>query len=415
MHKLLLKRTLVAVALCLLAPYGFAQNTFGQSGGVWSNPSQIRAGARGSVIGTVSKTDTSRGIFDLTPDGQTRSVRVTTDALATQYRGFGGTSDIFSGASGFGRLHTGDRVEVSGMGGASYSVSADDVLLLGRGGAGSSGTAIPASPIEGIVRNTPDQETRIVVETDDRQIYTIQGTSTTPVYFQGQSYRISNIEAGDRVRIQIAPANSINDLRARSIDVLTSVSATGATDVDRSTITAVVGRITRMDTRGQTFRVTTDRNVEIPVDARDATDSSGRSLRIADLHVGDRVEVSGRYGSNDVFLASTVRMSSLDTGVRGRDGDDVTTTGDTDLTAVVIYGTVQGDLSDTGKLTVKETSVKETTSSRMFTILVDEDFIVRTRTGTYVTANQLKVGDKVVVKAFRDANRHYIAQTIRTR
>jgi len=397
-----LKRALVAVAICLLAPYSFAQSST-----IWSSGSQIRNGIRGSVIGTVSRMDNSRGTFDVLPDGQTRSVRITTDSLVTQYRGFGGTSEVFSGVTGFGRLQVDDRVEVSGMGGASATLSADDVLLLGKGKGSSTSTAIPANPIEGIVRNTPDQETRLVVETDDRQIYTIQGTSTTPVNYQGQTYRISNIEAGDRVRVQIAQANSINDLRARSIDVLSSVSHTGK-DVDRGAITSVIGRITRLDTKGQTLRVTTDRSVEIPVDARSATDSTGRTLRLADLHVGDRVEVSGQYDNNDVFRAATIRTSTLDVPPAGSTSG--TAAVDADLTSVVIYGAIQGDLSDSGRLTVKETS-----SSRTYTVIVDEDFIVRTRTGTYVTANQLKSGDKVVVKAFRDANRQYIAQTIRTR
>jgi len=44
-----------------------------------------------------------------------------------------------------------------------------------------------------------------------------------------------------------------------------------------------------------------------------------------------------------------------------------------------------------------------------------EDLPVRTRTGTYTTATQLKASDSVVIKAYRDRDGNYIAQTIRIR
>ena len=45
-----------------------------------------------------------------------------------------------------------------------------------------------------------------------------------------------------------------------------------------------------------------------------------------------------------------------------------------------------------------------------------DDFVVRGRTaGTYTTAEKLKVNDSVAIKALRDADGNYIAQTIRLR
>ena len=43
------------------------------------------------------------------------------------------------------------------------------------------------------------------------------------------------------------------------------------------------------------------------------------------------------------------------------------------------------------------------------------DLPVKTKSGTYSTAERLKDGDAVVVKAFRDADGNYIGQTIRIR
>ena len=50
----------------------------------------------------------------------------------------------------------------------------------------------------------------------------------------------------------------------------------------------------------------------------------------------------------------------------------------------------------------------------MVRVNVLEDFVVRGRTG-YTTAGRLKSGDSLVVKAFRDMDGNYIAQTIRMR
>ena len=44
-----------------------------------------------------------------------------------------------------------------------------------------------------------------------------------------------------------------------------------------------------------------------------------------------------------------------------------------------------------------------------------EDLPIRTKTGTWSTATQLRVSDSVVVKAYRDGDGNYIAQTIRIR
>jgi hypothetical protein len=59
--------------------------------------------------------------------------------------------------------------------------------------------------------------------------------------------------------------------------------------------------------------------------------------------------------------------------------------------------------------------VRDTQNNQTLPLYVLDDFVVRTRTGTYTTADKLKEGDAVVVKAYRDADGNYIAQTIRLR
>ncbi|HKO57136.1 MAG TPA: hypothetical protein VJ276_14760, partial [Thermoanaerobaculia bacterium] len=77
---------------------------------------------------------------------------------------------------------------------------------------------------------------------------------------------------------------------------------------------------------------------------------------------------------------------------------------------VTIYGTVTGTLADAPRLTLRDSQ------GRTVRVLVTEDFVVRGKSATsYETADRLKNGDAVVVKAYQDPTGDYIAQTIRLR
>jgi hypothetical protein len=54
-------------------------------------------------------------------------------------------------------------------------------------------------------------------------------------------------------------------------------------------------------------------------------------------------------------------------------------------------------------------------NNRIVRVYALEDLPVRTRSGTYSTATQLRTNDSVVIKAYRDGDGNYIAQTIRIR
>jgi hypothetical protein len=76
----------------------------------------------------------------------------------------------------------------------------------------------------------------------------------------------------------------------------------------------------------------------------------------------------------------------------------------------MVYGTVSQSLANGPRLAVRDTQ-----NNSVVSLYVLDDFVVRTRTGGYTTADRLKEGDAVVVKAYRDADGNYIAQTIRLR
>ncbi len=54
-------------------------------------------------------------------------------------------------------------------------------------------------------------------------------------------------------------------------------------------------------------------------------------------------------------------------------------------------------------------------SGRIIPVYVSDDFVVRTKSGGYTTADHLNANDSVLVKAYRDSDGNYIAQTIRMR
>lgn len=406
---MLRKRTIVSVFLLV------AVSAFGQS-------------ARGTV-GTVTAIDAARGRFTLTPDDDRyNSITVETDAVSTQYNGFGGTindaPEIFVGSTGFANVRAGDRVEVRGTSRAYGIIAAHSVTLLGRPvpasqtGVGqtrpptsispptanrSTAPAPPERParIEGIVRQVNATDGRVVIETDQRQMITVRATNSTPVYYKNNVYRVSNLEAGDRIRVEPEVGRAGSEVRARVIDVLQSVQETGVTPAQ---IGSISGRVTSVDRRNDIAHVDTGRG-DVRIDFSSAADMTGRRVRAADLQIGDRIEVTGN-NNGETFAAATVRF--LDEAPAPSTPAAPTPAGP--LGAVTIYGTVAQSLSAGPQLIIRDSQ-----GGQAVRLYVLEDFIVRTRTGGTTTADKLHDGDPVVVKAYRDSDGNYIAQTIRLR
>ena len=76
---------------------------------------------------------------------------------------------------------------------------------------------------------------------------------------------------------------------------------------------------------------------------------------------------------------------------------------------IVITGTVDQALQGNDILRVRDSQ------GRTFDLMLVDDFIVRLKSGSYITADQLKSGDRVTAQAFRTPDDRYVAQTIRTR
>jgi hypothetical protein len=409
-----------------------AVSAFGQSGTQWRTSADIAEGVRGTLVGTLRDVDEGRSRFTVVPDDDRYGqVTVEADSVSTQYNGFGGTingqPEIYVGTTGFSNLRVGDRVEVRGVGRGSGVVAASYVTLLGRPvgapqtgvgqtrspntvspptASGTTPSATPVTPgrIEGVVRQVNASDGRIVIETDRREMITVRGSTSTPVYYRNTVYRISNLEPGDRIRVQSdGSSTGGSEIRARTIDVVQSAQEGGGSVAN---VGALTGRVTAIDRRTNTVRVDNGRN-EVRVDLSAAVDSSGRRVRAADMQVGDQVDMSGSY-SGDTFMATTVRFGDEPGTPQVPATPRQSYRGP--LGVVTIYGSVAQSLAASPTLVIRDSQNNQTIQ-----LYVVDDFAVRTRAGGYTTADKLKEGDSVVVKAYRDTDGNYVAQTIRER
>ena len=405
-----------------------------QEGG-WQTSNDVREGSRGSMVGTVADTNEGRNEIQLTPDDASAPVTVIGDTVSTVYTGFGGVingkPEIFSGSRGFSNVRVGDRIEVRGTGRGTGAIVAEQISLLGRSiaadpvGVGDtrspgnistpttvatgSGTTSRTTRIDGIVRQVNGADNRVVVETDRREMLTVRGSSTTPVYYRNQPYRIRDLETGDRIRIDAdVSGGTTNEIMARSIEVVQSVQersgAGTTTGSNGNQVTTISGRVTAVDRSANTVRIDNGRG-EVVIDLAGASDPTGRRFRATDLQTGDQVDITGAYSSaSDIFVGSTVRF--VDQTLTAGSGTRAATLAPGYVT---IYGTITQSLSDAPYLTIRDAS---NVSQRIYAL---EDFVVRTKAGAYSTAERLRNADSVVVKAYRDADGNLIAQTIRLR
>lgn len=412
-------------AILLLA----AVSTFAQSGS--------RSGTSGALVGTVIDIENGRGRLELEADDDRYSRNtVETDSVSTQYLGFGtmiaGKPEIFTGSSGFANIRLGDRVSIRGTPRGDGVVRADTVTLLGRtipaGQVGVGQTRSPNSAstptddrttantaqttnvTEGTIRQINIEENRVLIQTEQRRMITINTYRNTPVVFRGEQYRITNLEVGDRIRVEADPRTAqADEITARRIEVLQSVQE--ARGSEGGTVTAIEGRVLRVEP-GLDYAYIDGGRGEIRVDMGQAEDARGERIHARDLRPGDVVDISGSYNrAGDMFAASTVRF----TRAGGVVTSPRTTTSSPEeefvrYATLTFTGTVNETLEDATTIAVLDKDTKRTVR-----VWVAEDFAVRTKGATYTTAESLKVGDTVLIKAFTDTRGNLIAQTIRLR
>jgi hypothetical protein len=199
-------------------------------------------------------------------------------------------------------------------------------------------------------------------------------------------------------------------VRARSIDVVRGVQE-GRSNLR---VSSLVGRVAQVDRATNSVRIDTGLGQPVRVDLSQAADSTGRRLKAADFRVGDRVEITGTTGANaSQFAASTVRFTQAPPETAPASSPVTAPQAQADFTdyaTVTVSGTVTDTLQNSATL-----GVKDRATGRVVDVFITDDFVVRTKSGGYQSADKLAVGDSILLKAFRDPNGFLIAQTIRMR
>jgi hypothetical protein len=384
------------------------------------------------MTGTVIDVDAGRGRLQIEYDDNQERMTIETDAISTVYYGFGGViagkPEIFTGSSGLSNVRLGDRIDVRGSERGQGVWKADRITLLGRNvAAGSVGVGTTREPtsvatatddragttvaegaganIEGTIRTINEEDGRLVIQTTQRRMLTVRTYRNTPVVYRGETYRVSNLEVGDRLRIEPEPRSTQSDeIVARRITVVQSVQDTGTTSPG-GRVTTIEGRVSRVEPGLDRVYVENGRE-ETRVDMAQAEDATGAAIRARDLRVDDRVEITGSFNRvGDMFNASTVRFTEAD---RTFPNDD---NGTFDRPALVTTG---GAITETLEDAVT-LGLRETDTNRVVRIWIAPDFVVKTKAGTYVLASTLREKDTVIVQAYRDGRGNLIAQTIRLR
>jgi hypothetical protein len=176
---------------------------------------------------------------------------------------------------------------------------------------------------EGVVRSVDPEEFRVVVADDSGQVFVAIGSGTTPVRFEGSTYRIANLEVGDRVTLTFSGEGGTRRLEA--IDVLESVSSfphaappaslpraePSPRAGRRTTLTAVVGKVDQLHPNRNTIRVITDGGLSwVRIDTTNAQTPDGAAFNVSELRFGETIEATGSIADDGRLIATVIRRAS---------------------------------------------------------------------------------------------------------
>ncbi|MFN2239892.1 MAG: DUF5666 domain-containing protein [Thermoanaerobaculia bacterium] len=397
------------IYLSLLVAMLISVGLFAQTG-TWQSPRDIDLNERGELTGEV--VSLSGDSFEVRPDaGVTNVIRVFSSS-STRYRGLGTNPAATQlGSAGLTQLGIGDRIRVTGIGSNAQTVRAEFVQLLGRAVTSAPATTTtPASTIlvvEGVIDDILLSDQSFVLRGDTGETWKIVGTRETPVVFEGSTYQLGNLERGDRVRVDVDRRLASGELRASRIEVLEDSTPDGETPSILSN-NYLTGRVGRIESRGNRFVFRSDRAGEILIEAGRAVDAKGEPFRTANIQVGDRLRIWGEYTADQRFRADRVEVGTAADATASDQLKDRGQEPYLGFSTVILSGTVEKNPPNEDKITIHNRNER-----RDLEITVDEEFIVLRPDDTFIRASQLRQGDNVVIKAFRDPRGEYIAQTIR--
>ncbi|HEV7237971.1 MAG TPA: hypothetical protein VGQ36_01945 [Thermoanaerobaculia bacterium] len=249
------------------------------------------------IRGTVDHVDTSSRVLHLTNvsgynnmlSGGSNSVRVYYDDDTTV--GYQGQTYRVSD------LERGDEVAVRvDESGNQLRAESMTVTRDVSGGSSTSPGGVYNSTLRGTVRYVDTSRRTIEIDRGSASLMTVEYETSTPVYFNNQTYRASDLERGDEIEIRLRDLGS-NRFVAQDISVIRSVSA--GTTGSSSQMATIRGTVRSVDTSRRT------------IELESATWAKGFN---SGTNTGNRVIVS--YGSNtNVDVSGTFHpVSGLERG-----------------------------------------------------------------------------------------------------
>lgn len=301
-------KSLVAVALAAL---------FLAACGSTGDLGDILGGGRAAnfeIRGTVDRVDTSsRSIwltnvtgYDrsmLSSGGSSGSVRVYYDE-STQVR-YGGQTYRPE------NLERGDEVRAN-VAESGNNLIADVVTVTHDVSGGTTDNSGIGSMVRGTVRSVDTSRRTIEVDRGYGSTVMVEYASNTPVYFNGRTYQVADLERGDEVEVTVRDLGR-GRFSANQITVTRSVSGTGSGSSNRSTVR---GTVTYVDTNRRTIELesvswgsrfqggTGSSRVVIEYPSGMNIDVSGRMQPVSGLERGDVIEVQIENANSSVLRAT---------------------------------------------------------------------------------------------------------------
>lgn len=218
-------------------------------------------------------------------------------------------------------LERGDEVTVRVAQGTNNALMADVVTVTRDISSGTSAGGVydnNSSMLRGTVAHIDTSRRTIEVNRGAGSNVIVEFGSNTPVYFNGQTYRVADLERGDEIEIRVNNLGN-NRFSANDITVVRSISGntSGRSSSQMSTVRGTVAyvdtsrRIIELESVNWINRFNTgsgsgSSRVVISYDNNVSVDVAGRLHPVSGLERGDVIEVQlDNYGSSSNVLRAT--------------------------------------------------------------------------------------------------------------
>ena len=211
-------------------------------------------------------------------------------------------------------LERGDEVSAN-VAESGNNLVADVVTVTRDVSGGTTSGSVYGSMLRGTVRYVDTSRRTIELDRGAGSNVIVEYASNTPVYFNGRTYQVADLERGDEIEINVRDLGS-NRFSASDITVTRSVSGTGGTTNPSTSSRTLRGTVTYIDTVRRTIELDSvswgsnftsspgGNRVVIQYDSGLSINVNGRMEAISGLERGDVIEVQVENTSGSVLRAT---------------------------------------------------------------------------------------------------------------